>query len=397
MFDTMTMTKTAGALCGALLVFLLGNWAAESIYSMGGGHGEDHAQGYVIDTGDDGAEEVVEEGPSLAELMASADVANGEKLFRNCAACHAVVQGENKVGPYLYGVVGREVGAASGYGSYSGALTAVAQVWTPVELDAFLENPKGYAPGTSMGYAGMRKATDRADLIAYLDQTDGTTFEMPVDEAAAEPAAEEAAAEPAAEEAAAEAAAEPAAEEAAAEPAAEEAAAEPAAEEAAAEPAAEEAAAEPAAEEAAAEPAAEEAAAEPAAEESAAEPAAEETAAEPAAEAGASDFAALVAAADLAEGEKLYRRCGACHKLEDGKNGAGPHLFGIVGRDIASVEGFAYSDALKGLEGEWTPEKLSGWIENPRAYAPGNRMGFPGLKDEADRANLIGYLQSAAN
>jgi cytochrome c2 len=379
MFDTMTMTKTAGALCGALLVFLLGNWAAESIYSMGGGHGEDHAQGYVIDTGDDGAEEVVEEGPSLAELMASADVANGEKLFRNCAACHAVVQGENKVGPYLYGVVGREVGAASGYGSYSGALTAVAQVWTPVELDAFLENPKGYAPGTSMGYAGMRKATDRADLIAYLDQTDGTTFEMPVDEAAAEPAAEEAAAEPAAEEAAAEAAAEPAAEEAAAEPAAEEAAAEPAAEEAAAEPAAEEAAAEPAAEEAAA------------------EPAAEEAAAEPAAEAGASDFAALVAAADLAEGEKLYRRCGACHKLEDGKNGAGPHLFGIVGRDIASVEGFAYSDALKGLEGEWTPEKLSGWIENPRAYAPGNRMGFPGLKDEADRANLIGYLQSAAN
>jgi cytochrome c2 len=339
MFDTMTMTKTAGALCGALLVFLLGNWAAESIYSMGGGHGEDHAQGYVIDTGDDGAEEVVEEGPSLAELMASADVANGEKLFRNCAACHAVVQGENKVGPYLYGVVGREVGAASGYGSYSGALTAVAQVWTPVELDAFLENPKGYAPGTSMGYAGMRKATDRADLIAYLDQTDGTTFEMPVDEAAAEPAAEEAAAEPAAEEAAAE----------------------------------------------------------PAAEEAAAEPAAEEAAAEPAAEAGASDFAALVAAADLAEGEKLYRRCGACHKLEDGKNGAGPHLFGIVGRDIASVEGFAYSDALKGLEGEWTPEKLSGWIENPRAYAPGNRMGFPGLKDEADRANLIGYLQSAAN
>ncbi|MBQ0810092.1 MAG: cytochrome c family protein [Roseovarius sp.] len=357
MFDTMTMTKTAGALCGALLVFLLGNWAAESIYSMGGGHGEDHAQGYVIDTGEGEAEEVVDEGPSIGELMAAADPANGEGLFRNCAACHAVVDGENKVGPHLYGVVGRDVGSVASYGSYSGSLTAVAQVWTPVELNAFLENPKAYAPGTTMGYAGMRKAEDRADLIAYLDQTDGTTFEMPAEEAAAEPAAEEAA-----------------------EPAAEEAAAEPAAEEAAAEPAAEEAAAEPAAEEAAAEPAAEEAAA-----------------AEPAADAGASDFAALVAAADLAEGEKLYRRCGACHKLEDGKNGAGPHLFGIVGRDIASVEGFAYSDALKGLEGEWTLEKLSGWIENPRAYAPGNRMGFPGLKDEADRANLIGYLQSTAN
>ncbi|EAQ22890.1 c-type cytochrome [Roseovarius sp. 217] len=376
MFDTMTMTKTAGALCGALLVFLLGNWAAESIYSMGGGHGEDHAQGYVIDTGEDEAsEEAADEGPSIGELMAAADPANGEGLFRNCAACHAVADGENKVGPHLYGVVGRDVGSVASYGSYSGSLTEVAQVWTPVELNAFLENPKSYAPGTTMGYAGMRKAEDRADLIAYLDQTDGTTFEMPAEEAAAEPAAEEAAAEPAAEEAAAE----------------------PAAEEAAAEPAADEAAAEPAAEEAAAEPAAEEAAAEPAAEEAAAEPAAEEAAAEPAAEAGASDFAALVAAADVAEGEKLFRRCGACHKLEDGKNGAGPHLFGIVGRDIANVDGFSYSDALKGLDGAWTVDQLSAWIENPRAFAPGNRMGFPGLKDEQDRANLIGYLQSSGN
>ncbi|WP_454270919.1 c-type cytochrome [Roseovarius sp. MBR-51] len=357
------MTKTAGALCGALLVFLLGNWAAESIYSMGGGHGEDHAQGYVIDTGEDEATaEAADEGPSIGELMAAADPANGEGLFRNCAACHAVADGENKVGPHLYGVVGRDVGSVASYGSYSGSLTEVAQVWTPVELNAFLENPKSYAPGTTMGYAGMRKAEDRADLIAYLDQTDGTTFEMPAEEAAAEPAAEEAAAEPAAEEAAAE-----------------------------------EAAAEPAAEEAAAEPAAEEAAAEPAAEEAAAEPAAEEAAAEPAAEAGASDFAALVAAADVAEGEKLFRRCGACHKLEDGKNGAGPHLFGIVGRDIASVDGFSYSDALKGLDGAWTVDQLSAWIENPREFAPGNRMGFPGLKDEQDRANLIGYLQSSGN
>lgn len=350
MFDTMTMTKTAGALCGALLVFLLGNWAAESIYSTGGGHGDDHAQGYVVDTGDDGASEAaVDEGPSIGALMAAADPVNGEKLFRNCAACHSVVQGENKAGPYLYGVVGRNVGSVDSYGSYSGALTEVAQVWTPVELNGFLESPKGYAPGTTMGYAGMRKAEDRADLIAYLDQTDGTTFEMPVEEAAAaETAVEQAAAEPAAVE----------------EPAAEAA---PAAEEAAA-------AVEPAAAEAAP------AAAEPAA-----------------AEAGGSDFAALVAAADLAAGEKLFRRCGACHKLEDGKNGAGPSLHDVVGRDIASVDGFTYSDALKGLDGTWTVEKLSSWIENPRAFAPGNRMGFPGLKDEQDRANLIGYLQSAGN
>src|SRR6056297_1228588 len=66
MFDTMTFTKVLGSFCGALLIFLLGSWAAESLYHTGGKHGEDHAQGYVIDTGEgDGAEEVAEEGPSL--------------------------------------------------------------------------------------------------------------------------------------------------------------------------------------------------------------------------------------------------------------------------------------------------------------------------------------------
>ena len=376
MFDTMTLTKITGALCGALLLFLLGNWAAETIYSTGGGHGEDHAQGYVIDTGEGDAEvEVADEGPSLAERMAAADPANGEGVFRNCAACHAVADGENKAGPHLYGVVGRDVGSVDGFG-YSGALNAVAEVWTPVELDAFLENPRGYAPGTSMGYAGLRKAEDRADLIAYLDQTDGTTFEMPVDEAAAtdEGAVEEAAAEePAAEEGAEE---EPATEE----PAAEEGAAE--------EPATEE----PAAEEGAAE--------EPATEESSAEePATEEPATEQAAteESGASDFAAMLAAADIGEGEKIFRRCAACHAVEDGANKVGPHLFGVVGRDIAGVEGFKYSDVLMGLDGEWTPEKLSAWLEKPSDFAPGNRMGFPGLKGEQDRANLIAYMQSVGN
>lgn len=406
MFDTMTLTKTAGALCGALLIFLMANWASHSIFSIGGGHGDEHVQGFVIDTGaEEAEEEVTEEGPSLAELMAAADPANGETLFRNCAACHSVVEGENKVGPHLYGVVGRAVGSVESYASYSGALTAVAEVWTPVELNAFLENPKGFAPGTSMGYNGLRKPTDRADMIAYLDQLDGTTFEMPLEEAAAEEApADEGASEEAAAEEAAPAEEAPAEEAAAAETPAEEAAAEetpaeetPAEEGAPAEeaPAEEGAAAtqEAPAEEAAAE--AQAAAEETAAAAPAAEPAAEAAGASEAA-AGA-DFAALLAAADIAAGEKIFRRCGACHKVEDGKNGAGPHLFGVVGRDIASVDGFNYSDALKGQDGVWTPEKLNAWITNPREFAPGNRMGFPGLKDETDRANLIGYLQSVAN
>lgn len=172
MFDTMTLTKIVGGLCGALLIFMLGNLAAESIYSMGGAHGDDHSQGYLIETEtDDAADEPAEEGPSLEEMLASADPAKGERVFSKCKACHKVVKGENSTGPYLYGVVGRDVGTAEGFG-YSGSLTAVADVWTPEHLDGFLTNPSGYAPGTSMGFAGLKKAEDRANVIAYLDSLD---------------------------------------------------------------------------------------------------------------------------------------------------------------------------------------------------------------------------------
>ncbi|SEM25992.1 Cytochrome c2 [Roseovarius tolerans] len=365
MFDTMTLTKTAGAFCGALLIFMLGNWAAESIYSMGGGHGEDHAQGYVIDTGEDeAAEEVADEAPDMAAIFASADASKGERVFNKCKACHVLEDGANGVGPHLYDVVGRDVGAVDGFG-YSGALSEAADVWTAEELYAFLENPAGYAPGTSMGFAGLGKSEDRANVIAYLDQADGET-DIAI-EAAAEAPTEEAASEEApAEEAATE-------EEAPAEETATE-------EEAPAEQAATEEEA-PAGEAAAEEAPAEEAA----------------TEATESADAGGSEFAAMVASADAGNGERLYRRCQACHKLEDGANGVGPHLYGIVGRDIAGVDGFNYSDALSGVGGAWTLDQLSAWIENPRDFAPGNRMGFAGLKDEQDRADLMAYLQTIGN
>ncbi|MBE0412195.1 c-type cytochrome [Yoonia sp.] len=170
MFDTMTMTKVIGALCGSLLIFLLGGWAAEIIYHGGGGH--DDRQAYIIEVETDEVVEDVVEEIDFAIVMASASAADGEALWRNCRSCHALEAGVNGVGPYLHGVVGRDVGAASGYNSYSGALTQVADVWTPENLNGFLENPSAYAPGTSMGYRGMRSVEDRANLIAYLDSID---------------------------------------------------------------------------------------------------------------------------------------------------------------------------------------------------------------------------------
>jgi len=169
MFDTMTMTKVLGGFCATLLVFLLGGWVAEVIYhSSSYGDGQ---QAYSIPVDDDEPlEDVVEEaGPDFAEVFASADASAGEALWRNCRACHALEEGQNMTGPYLYGVVGREVSAVDGF-NYSGALSAVVDVWTPDHLNAFLENPRAYTPGTSMSYAGMRGIEDRANLIAYLEQ-----------------------------------------------------------------------------------------------------------------------------------------------------------------------------------------------------------------------------------
>ena len=102
----------------------------------------------------------------------------------------------------------------------------------------------------------------------------------------------------------------------------------------------------------------------------------------------------MLAAADIGKGAKVFKKCTACHKIEDGANSTGPHLYGIVGRDIGSVDGFGYSGTLAELAGDWTPEQLDGFLANPKGYAAGTSMSFSGLKKSADRANLIAYLDS---
>jgi cytochrome c len=167
--DTMTSTKIIGGFCGALLVFLLGNWAAETLYHVGpSGHGEEHAAGYEISVDAEGGEEPAEEAVDFAELVAAADPAKGEKVFGKCKACHKLEEGANGTGPSLYGVVGRAVGSIAGFG-YSGARGAVADVWDAEHLNGFLTNPKSYAPGTKMGFAGLKSIDDRANLVAYLE------------------------------------------------------------------------------------------------------------------------------------------------------------------------------------------------------------------------------------
>jgi cytochrome c len=169
--DTMTITKAGGAFCGSLLIFLLGLWVAEEIYHVGGGYGEERAMGYAIEVAEaetDSAEEVAE--VPFEEVYANASAADGERLWRQCASCHNL-EGGNATGPYLNGVVDRPIGAVEGY-AYSDALASHPDgAWTPANLSAFLLAPRDYAEGTKMAYRGMSDVQDRANLIAYLAQT----------------------------------------------------------------------------------------------------------------------------------------------------------------------------------------------------------------------------------
>ena len=114
----------------------------------------------------------------------------------------------------------------------------------------------------------------------------------------------------------------------------------------------------------------------------------------PAAPAG-SDFMAALATADPKAGEADVALCKVCHSFN--KGGAvvvGPNLYGVVGRKIASVEGFNYTPGLKGHDGAWTFDKLDAWLTNPAAFAPGTMMAFPGIPDTKKRADVIAYLNA---
>lgn len=180
MFDTMTMTKIVGGVCGTLLVFLLGGFVAGEIYYGPEEHlaeGEAPHQAYVIPVEDAGGEAVAEvSAEDLAaefqEAFAAADPAAGEGEFRPCSACHALAEGENRTGPSLYGVVDRPVDAVPDF-DYSGALEEVVDVWDADHLNLFLHDPQGYTPGTKMNFKGIPDVQDRANLIAYLATNPG--------------------------------------------------------------------------------------------------------------------------------------------------------------------------------------------------------------------------------
>ncbi len=172
MFNTMTITKAAGALIGSLLFLMLVSWGASALFHVGpAGHGEEgeHAQAYTIpveESADAGGEAEADAGPDFATVLASADAAAGEKVFGKCKACHKI-DGSDGTGPHLNGVMGRAVASVAGF-AYSDGMVAHGGDWTPEALQEFLADPKGVVSGTKMAFAGLKKVEDRANLVAYL-------------------------------------------------------------------------------------------------------------------------------------------------------------------------------------------------------------------------------------
>ncbi|MBX2806117.1 MAG: cytochrome c family protein [Hyphomicrobiales bacterium] len=103
----------------------------------------------------------------------------------------------------------------------------------------------------------------------------------------------------------------------------------------------------------------------------------------------------LLASASVENGAKEAKKCVACHSFDEGgANKIGPNLYGVLGRAVGSYEGFAYSNALIEFGGEWTYERISCFLENPKDCVPGNKMTFAGVKKDTAKANLIVYLKS---
>ncbi|MBB3066094.1 c-type cytochrome [Limibacillus halophilus] len=284
----------------------------------------------------------VDEGPTVdpvLALLADANVEDGQGVAKKCTACHTFEEGgANKVGPNLYGIVGAKVGHRDDFSYSDGLLGSASETWTYEALSAFLANPKDYAPGTKMSFAGISKPADRAALIAYLRSLSASPLPLP------SPEESNASAAPA--EGAASTVAEAASDAASA-----------------------------------------------VAEAAGSAVGAVTDAAE--AVAGAAAVTALMITGDAENGQKVARKCAACHSFDEGgPNKVGPNLYGVVGADIANHEGYRYSDALAAKEGAWDFGSLDSYLKSPKEFAPGTKMTFAGISNDQDRADLILYLRS---
>ncbi len=176
--DSIEVVKIVGAMLAAALVVLLSRFITEQVYPEP--EVVPHAYAVVPGGEPEAPAAAQPEAAGIATLIAAAEPAAGEKLFKKCATCHTADKGgANRIGPNLWDVVERPVAAAEGF-AYSNALKEKSgEAWSYDNLNAFLEKPKDWAPGTKMSFAGLKKPGQRAAVIAYLRSLSDSPAALP--------------------------------------------------------------------------------------------------------------------------------------------------------------------------------------------------------------------------
>ncbi|GLH79254.1 cytochrome c family protein [Bradyrhizobium sp. SSBR45G] len=177
--DSFELNKILGAVLAACLVVLVTSFSASALFAPK----MPEKPGFEIAVKE--AESAAKPGaaPAAAEpiekLLQTASVEKGAAAAKKCAACHTFAKGEkNGVGPNLYGIVGDKIGEGRGF-NWSQAIKAKGGTWTIDALNQFITNPKGYIPGTAMGFAGIQKDSERADVLAYLNSLADSPAPLP--------------------------------------------------------------------------------------------------------------------------------------------------------------------------------------------------------------------------
>lgn len=180
------LNKIAAGVLLAGIIAMVSGLVAEGLYKSGEGHGKEEAKrGYTIEgaeTADAGAgSAVAEQGPvDIKSFLKTANLAAGQAQLKKCTACHSFDKGgKDGVGPNQWGLVGGQIAHKTSY-AYSAALAGMKdKKWGFQELSEFLDNPKKYAPGNKMAFAGIKNPQDRANLIAYINTLSDSPLPLP--------------------------------------------------------------------------------------------------------------------------------------------------------------------------------------------------------------------------